>query len=78
MMAPEPLIAPSARRHNVEDADMLHAYRNASDAWNLDESLVMLVGSDRSGVLLEIGLVRSEDGTPVIVHAMKARPKFLR
>ena len=38
----------------------------------------MLVGSDRTGVLLEIGLVRSDDGTAVIVHAMKARPKFLR
>lgn len=78
MMTPEPVIAPSARKHGIEDEDMLHAYRNAADAWNLDEGLVMLVGSDRKGVLVEIGLVRSDDGTPVIVHAMKARPKFLR
>ena len=41
--------------------------------------LVMLVGPDRSGSsLLEIGVVRADDGTPVIVHAMNARPKFLR
>jgi hypothetical protein len=74
----EPVIAPSSRKHGVEDEDMVHAYRNAIDAWVLDEGLVLLVGSDRSGALLEIGVVRSDDGTPVIVHAMKARPKFLR
>ncbi|MGH2659329.1 MAG: hypothetical protein ACRDHS_06595 [Actinomycetota bacterium] len=77
-MTPEPVIASSARRHGVDDEDMLHAYRNAIDAWALDEGLVMLVGPDRSGALLEIGMVRSGDGTAVIVHAMKARPKFLR
>jgi hypothetical protein len=77
-MTPEPVIASSARRHGVDDEDMLHAYRNATDAWALDEGLVMLVGPDRSGALLEIGTVRSGDGTAVIVHAMKARPKFLR
>ncbi len=77
-MAPEPVIASSARRHGVDEEDMLHAYRSAIDAWALDEGLVMLIGPDRSGALLEIGLVRSDDGTAVIVHAMKARPKFLR
>jgi hypothetical protein len=77
-VTPEPVIAPSARRHGVDDEDMLHAYQNATDAWALDEGLVMLIGPDRSGALLEIGVVRADDGTPVIVHAMKARPKFLR
>ncbi len=77
-MAPEPVIASSARRHGVDEEDMLHAYRNAIDAWALDEGLVMLIGPDRSGALLEIGMVRSDDGTAVIVHAMKARRKFVR
>ncbi len=78
-MTAEPVIAPTARRHGVDDEDMLHAYRNAIDAWFLDEGLVMLVGPNRSGSsLLEIGVVRADNGTPVIVHAMKARPKFLR
>lgn len=49
VMTPEPVIAPSARRHGVDDEDMLHAYRNATAAWVLDEGLVMLVGPDRSG-----------------------------
>ena len=78
MVTPEAVIAPSAQRHGVEDADMVHAYRNATDAWHLDDGLVMLVGADRSGALLEIGVVHADDGTPVIVHAMKARRKFLR
>lgn len=78
MVTPGPVIASSARRHGVDDEDMVHAYRNATAAWALDEGLVMLVGPDRTGALLEIGVARSEDGTAVIVHAMKARPKFLR
>jgi hypothetical protein len=57
---------------------MLHAYRNAIGAWALDEGLVMLIGPDRSSALLEIGMVRSDEGTTVIVHAMKARRKFVR
>jgi hypothetical protein len=77
-VTPEPVIASSARRHGVEDEEMLHAYRNATDAWAQDEGLVMLVGPDRSGAPLELGVVRSDDGTAVIVHVMKARPKFLR
>jgi len=78
-MALEPLIAPSARRHGVHDDDMLHAYRNAIDAWVLEEGLVMLLGPNRAGSsVLEIGVVRAADATPVIIHAMKARPKFLR
>lgn len=78
MVTPEPVIASSARRHGVDDKDMLHAYRNATDAYALDEGLVMLVGPDRSGALFEIGVVGSENGTAVIVHVMRARPKFLR
>ncbi len=77
-MTPEPEVAPSARRHGVGDEDMLHAYRNATDAYALDEGLVMLVGPSRSGGLLEVGVVQSGEGEAVIVHAMKARPKFLR
>jgi len=74
----EPVIAPSARKRDVDDEDMLHAYRNAVAAWDLDEGLVMLVGPDRSTRLPEVGIVHGKDGTPVIVHAMKADPKFLR
>jgi hypothetical protein len=75
---PEPVIASSARKHGVEDEDLLHAYRNAIDAYALEEGLIMLVGPALTGALLEIGVARSEEGTSVIVHAMEARPRFLR
>ena len=35
------------------------------------------VGADTTGNLLEIGVIDSGDG-PIIVHAMAARPKYLR
>jgi hypothetical protein len=52
---------------------MLHAYRNPIHIFQLEE-LVMLIGAGR---LLEIGVVTGE-GVDFIVHAMEARPRFLR
>lgn len=75
-MAPRPVAAASARKHGVTDADMIHAYRNPIRAFELDEGLTMLVGPDRAGNLLEVGVVAG-DPSPVIVHAMRARPRFL-
>jgi hypothetical protein len=42
--------------------------------------MTMFVGADRAGVnLLEVGFFGAdEDEAVVIVHAMVARPKFLR
>jgi hypothetical protein len=37
----------------------------------------MLVGPNRAGNLYEVGVIDSQDG-PVVVHAMPARPKYLR
>ncbi len=73
----EPVIAPSARKHGVSDAAILHAFNNPVRAEDLDEGLVMLVGPDHAGNLFELGVVTSNEG-PVIVHAMPARPKYRR
>lgn len=37
----------------------------------------MFIGADSSGNLLEIGVVESID-CPIVIHAMPARPKYLR
>lgn len=66
----------SARRHGISDDDMLHAYRYPVRVFDLDD-LVMLVGADRAGRMLEVGVAAAE-GVDFIVHAMVARPKFLR
>ena len=70
-------IADSARRHGISDDDMLHAHRNPVRVHLLDE-LDMLVGADRSGRLLEVGVVIDKDKRiEVIVHAMPMRSRFL-
>jgi hypothetical protein len=37
----------------------------------------MLIGTDRAGQLLEVGVAQAE-GIELIVHAMPTRPRFLR
>jgi hypothetical protein len=77
MMALEPIIVSTARKHGVSDQDMLHAYANPIRIYEVDEGLAMFIGPDRSARMLEVGVVDG-DLAPVIVHAMKARAKFLR
>ena len=72
----DPVILTSARKHGIRDNDMLHAYRNPVRVFDLDD-LVMLIGADEAGRLLEIGVATGE-GVEFIVHAMAARPRFLR
>lgn len=72
----EPVIAESARKHGVADEDILHAFRNPIRLWPVDEGMTMFVGPDRAAGLLEVGVVSA--ATPVIVHAMVARAKFLK
>lgn len=72
----DPVVLTSARKHGIPDEEMLHAYRNPIRVFDLD-GLTMLIGADDSGRMLEVG-VAVGDGVEFIVHAMPARPKFLR
>lgn len=72
----DPVVLESARKHGISDADMLHAYRNPIRVFALDD-LVMLIGADEAGRLLEVGVAEAE-GLEFIVHAMPARQRFLR
>ena len=72
----DPVILDSARRHGISDSDITRAYRHPIRVLVLDD-LVMLIGPDPSARLLEIGVV-SSGHRDVIVHAMPARPKFVR
>ena len=71
----DPLIHPSARRHGVSDSQMLHAYRNAFKVVPGGD-MTILVGDDGFGRILEVGVVRMDDGD-LIAHAMPARSKYL-
>lgn len=76
-MSVRPIIAPSARKHEVTDVDMLHAFDHPIKVFELDEGFTLIVGPSTSSQLLEIGVVAG-DLAPVIVHAMPAREKALR
>lgn len=55
----------------------MHAYRHPIRAWGMDDGLTMLVGAHQAAIVLEVGYVQG-DTAIVIVHAMRAREKFLR
>jgi hypothetical protein len=74
-MAVDPVILASARKHQIADDDMLHAYRNPIRVFALDD-LTMLIGPDTAARILEIGMSEAE-GIEFIVHAMPARDRFL-
>jgi len=73
----EPIIAASAYRHGVDASDIRHAYRNPLRAWDLGEGFTMVIGANPAAVIFEIGYVEGAEAV-VIVHAMRAREKFLR
>jgi hypothetical protein len=72
----DPTILASARKHEVADNDMLHAYHHPIRVSQTSD-LTMLIGADRKGHLAEVG-VASAGGLDFIVHAMPAWRKFLR
>ncbi|MDX1621954.1 MAG: hypothetical protein R3320_13230 [Nitriliruptorales bacterium] len=77
MGADPPIFLQSAAMHGVTEQDALHAWAFAVDAYTLRDGIVMYVGPDRAGNLLEVGVVEWHDEL-AIVHAMPARDKFLR
>jgi len=45
--------------------------------WDLGDGFTMVIGANTAAVMLEIGYVQGNTAV-VIVHAMRAREKFLR
>jgi hypothetical protein len=73
----DPIIAPSAFKHGLSEDEILHAYRNPIRVWDLGDGLTMMIGANAAAIILEIGYIQG-DVAVVIVHAMRAREKFLR
>ena len=73
----DPIIAESARKHGVSDEDILHAYANPIRVFDLGEGFTMVIGANLAAIIYEIGVVDGVTAS-VIVHAMRAREKFLR
>lgn len=73
----DPIIARSALKHGLGEADILHAYHHPIRAWDMGDGFTMLLGANRAALVLEIGYIQGITAI-VIVHAMRAREKFLR
>jgi hypothetical protein len=69
-------IGEPARKHHVSDADIWHAVRTAIRKIDMDDDLTMLIGPAQDGKPPEIGILDLNGEDPVIIHAMRLRPKF--
>ena len=49
---------------------------NATRKIEMDDDLTMLIGPAQDGSLLEIGVLDLTGEDPVVIHAMRLRPKF--
>jgi hypothetical protein len=74
----EPKVIKTARRHGIKRADILHAYDNPIVIFDQDDDTHMIIATDRTGhTLLEVGYLLDDHGQPVIIHADRARRKYL-
>ena len=65
--------------HGVAEDDMLHALRFAIGHVRQSDDMVMFIGPDRAGALVEVGVVIWWGGEFAIAHALRpARTKYLR
>lgn len=71
-------IRPSARKHGIDDADIEHAWRNATRLIEYEydgEERLLVIGPDRQGLMLELVAVPAGEPTRII-HADRLRPTF--
>ncbi|MBO9556845.1 hypothetical protein [Cellulomonas sp.] len=73
----DPIVLHSAYRHGLSEDSIRHALRNHVDLFDVGDGMTMVIGPDRSGGLVEVGVVERYDDL-YVAHAMPARPKFLR
>lgn len=60
----------TARKHGISDDAMMHALRFALAEVIQTGDLLMVIGPDHTGRLLEVGVLDADDDDPVIIHAM--------
>ena len=63
----------SARKHHVSDDDIAHAVGHALLAADQDDGKVLYLGPDRAGNLLEVVSVLRQEGSEIVIHAMRMR-----
>lgn len=64
----------SASKHGVAEDDAVHAIEHALVAAEDEDGKCLYLGPDRAGNLLEVVSVLREDGSEVVIHAMRMAP----
>ncbi len=72
-----PRTLPSARKHGLSDRSILHAISIAFRVVRIETDLVLIIGPDENGQLLEV-IVADPDDDARIIHAMPLRQRFMR
>jgi hypothetical protein len=68
----------SARKHGVADEDIEHAMDNAMSIDDQEGETRLYLGPARNAELLEVVTIIRDDGSELVIHAMKMRPKYRR
>jgi hypothetical protein len=69
-------IHPSARRHGIADEDMEHAVTHAMAIDDQGDDTRLYLGPARNTDLLEVVTIIRDDGSDLVIHAMKMRRKY--
>jgi hypothetical protein len=69
-------IYPSALKHGVAKADINHGLKQAIRIIDQDDGLRLYLGAATNGELLEVLTYPRPDGSELVVHAMKMRPRY--
>ena len=66
-------IHPSARKHGIADEDIEHAMRHALAIDDQADDTRLYLGPARSADLLEVVTIVRDDGSELVIHAMRMR-----
>lgn len=66
----------SARKHGIADDDIMHAVEHAVAIGEQDDGKVLYLGPDRAANVLEVISVARDDGSEIVIHAMRMRAKY--
>jgi hypothetical protein len=68
----------SARRHGVNDEDIRHAVEHVIVVEDQEDETRLYLDPSRSAALLEVVTIIRDDGSELVIHAMRMRPKYQR
>ncbi len=72
------VIHPSARKHGIADEDIRHAVTHAMAIDDQPDDTRLYLGPGRNADLLEVVTIARDDGSELVIHAMRMRPKYQR